>query len=224
MIDDAANPIGERHARRPERTRQIAEIEMRVGVDQPGQHGDVAQVLDLARRRVSRPTATIRSPVDRHRAVGNRLADDGKDVAGFEACKVVAVMGLLGDTILSLQRASDPMITTPFAGSVHLTPPAARLRLRCRVDGVLQDLFLGLFIRSAGRTRSAAAPRRRRPARRPASCSRNPPFARPAGPSSRSSGDRSSISGVIWLTASASVLWTTWNTMPGRMLPVCTAR
>ena len=43
---DAAKPVGKPDAALAQRRRQVAEIEMRVGVDQSGQNGHVAQIAD----------------------------------------------------------------------------------------------------------------------------------------------------------------------------------
>lgn len=56
---------------------------MRVGVDQTRQEGDVAQIDALAARRDFTDFRDSRA-FDAYEAVLDRLADDGKDVAGAE--------------------------------------------------------------------------------------------------------------------------------------------
>ena len=76
-LHDAANPIDKPDAPLAQRRRQIAEIEMHVGVDQPGQNGHVAQGRGLLVVQASRlhiavqagrlhHNATIRSAFDAH--------------------------------------------------------------------------------------------------------------------------------------------------------------
>ena len=64
-VHHPAKPIDEADARLAQRRRQVAEIEMRVGVDQSRQDRHVAQVADVlaaCRRPLAGPTATMRSP------------------------------------------------------------------------------------------------------------------------------------------------------------------
>ena len=68
MVDDASKPLGKRHPGRSERPGQVAQVEMRVGVDQSRQQGDVAQVLDLTRGLLAAHGDDVFSR-DRHRAV-----------------------------------------------------------------------------------------------------------------------------------------------------------
>ena len=73
---------------------------MRVGVDQTGQNGHIAQVLDRTAGRES-PTATIVGPAMVTSAVGHRRARRGKDVAGTEGVR-------LRDTSWFHRRAAIP--------------------------------------------------------------------------------------------------------------------
>ena len=79
--DDLANPLGQSDPLSPQRRRDVAEVEVTVGVDQARQNGDVAQVFDPA---AGRGGADAHDPPvdDGHRAVGQRRGRGGKEEAG----------------------------------------------------------------------------------------------------------------------------------------------
>ena len=81
--DDLADPIDKPHAPATQRLGQVAELQVRVGIDQPREDGDVAQVLDRgARRRLAHGHDPPR--LDGHGAVGERIAGDREDPSGLE--------------------------------------------------------------------------------------------------------------------------------------------
>ena len=84
MPDHAAEPLDEPHARAADRTGQVAEFQMRMGVDQARHDGRLAQVFD---RHVARRAADGNNPAlgNGHRGVAQGRPGHGKDPAGPQA-------------------------------------------------------------------------------------------------------------------------------------------
>ena len=81
MPNHAAEPLDEPHARAADGIGQIAEFQVRMGVDQARHDGRLAQVFD---RRVARRTADGDNPAlgNGYRGVAQRRPGHGKDPAG----------------------------------------------------------------------------------------------------------------------------------------------
>ena len=112
----------------------------------------------------------------------------------------------------------------------------AALRIASRVIGHQRPAFVlaaldglfQLFLLRSGRLQPAKPHQQQRGHSDPTTTSghsnRHPPAVGQGHELVQAAENGASSPAVIRLLATASVLWTTWNTMPGRMLPVCTAR